>query len=343
MYSMNVILLSYRSTEIARRIFLSCCKAVGDLSGVKFSFGYGGGDPDDLLYYKKVLNNLVDTGAETRLVVDASLPNRLAACLDTAKDWTVLVADDDLFSENYLASFAETSLKVASDVSMILPDQYNVIDGARRCYSYNPPGVVSEKLNERYVALLGTRLSGLGFYSAHRTTSVSRWLDFWNKKKFYASYSDQLLVTLGVVTGSATTTGSGSFLEYDQSNWATPERCFDSDARCYPKRELVLFHELFWCVDMISILEPAPDFEEMYVSHFNWWRKMLRSLVSAYPQRVAHFQFAPDKDIDGFVSIIKEFESWMQKVEYLNQAAYIISELRKLSAEIERRLLKESV
>jgi len=338
---MNVILLSYRSTDTARRIFHSCCEAARDLKGVRFSLGYGGSDPDYLLHYEEAVRGLTNQGAEARLFVDLSLPKRLAACLDNSKDWTVLVADDDLFSENYLASFAEASVKVSSDVSLIAPDQYNVIHGSGRGYAYRPPVIGGDDLNERYVALLKTQLPGLGFYSAHRTALVGRWIDFWDKKRFYTSYSDQLLVTLGVVSGQAITTCSGAFLDKDQSNWESLERCFDSDAGCYPRREFVLFHELFWCVDMISILESAPDFDGMYISHFRWWRKMLRTLIASYPKRVAHFQFMPDMEIEGFILSIKEFESWMPKVEYLNQAVYIVSELRNLSAEIVRRLLKE--
>lgn len=298
--SVNIVFLSYRSTLLARQIFSSCCDVSCRFPGVEFSFGYGGENSEDLDYYQATIHNSTSRGARIRFLHTSDLLQRLDYCLQSSKRWTIFVADDDELSEDYLLSFILTSLEVGEDVSLITPSKYRWMLSNGQNDDYVPQPIIHKTAELRYHALINCPLSGSAYYAMHRTVNVSKWLAFMRSKEFFPSYCDHMLVTLDIMAGKSVATLSDSYLVKDISEWKTVKTRTAADGKFYPRPSYVLFHELFWCADMVKMISEINDSNELLVHVGKWVGGQLWHLNANYAQKLDYLHFKDQPQFKGF-------------------------------------------
>jgi len=252
---------------------------------VEFSFGYGGSNKQDIAFYQEYINNLNVHDGKPRLIVEKNLFKRLDFCIKSEKKWTLFVADDDTLSEHYIEKFLVASISAGPFVNVITPGKYKMTSAGRPVTEHATVTIENIDPALRYASLLKSKLPGLAFYAMHRSSNVRDWMQLLNEKKYFPSYSDQLLVTLDLIKGSSIRLLDDCFIVRDQSNWDSAEGGFASDAKYYPTSEFLLFHELFWCADMLRLTGGLDEFKQTEDLFCKWSGRMLRRAARSYNKR----------------------------------------------------------
>ena len=333
MYDINLILLSYRKTELAHEIVAQCCDLATKMSGVSFSFGFSSDCNDLEITYRKMINSTIECGAEARMVSSPDIVERLNFCLNSPKSWTLLLSDDDVFSVNYLRSMVDSTFHAESHVSLINPTSYLLTN------SGDPTQIANRLIDDcdiraRYQAFNNLQFRAVSYWGAHRSDCVIKWFNFFKEKGAFPSYADAVLVTLGVLSGACLPTRECTFLSYDMSNWSNLNVSVMSDAKFYDKQEFVLFHELFWCIDTLNLINSLNLLEKIFPEYVVWWAAMMRRMVELYFVRMKALNLDEGRIPDIFLKKVMELFEWFSKINFNNQAEYLLSCFCSLEAEI---------
>lgn len=333
MYDINVVLLSYRQTELAREIVAQCCDVATRMSGVMFSFGFGGHCNALKITYQEMINLTTDRGGEARMICCEDFSTRIDFCLNSAKQWILFISDDDIFSVNYLRSMIDATLHAEAHVSMINPSAY-LLTNPGDATQIASRLIDDSDIRIRYRTFNDLPFRGIGFWGAHRSVSVIKWFTYFREKGSFPSYTDMILLTLGILSGACVSTREFTFISYDLSNWSNLDVTVVSDSKSYDKSQFVLFHELFWCVDSYKILKLDGLVEKIYNDYLVWWAGMMLRMVQMYSVRIQILKLDENLVPEVYIKKVIELVGCFLKLNFANQAEHLLNCFCDLEAEI---------
>lgn len=341
-YSINLVLFSNRNNSLAKQIATACIHASSELNGVSFTFAYGGDDSD---YFAAIQSECKKNGSakgDFHLINNPSVDFRIDSALKIEKEWLAFISDDDPFSINYLRSLAETSSSTKKDVAIISPTCYPGISNGSK-FLRDLSSIEDDKSNDRYAKLISRNdLGGVLFYAMHRRTNFLEWRNFIKNKEFTPSYADQLMVAWAILNGKLVTTNELTCILRDEDNWSDANTSIQSDAKNYPHKSMVLFHELWWLVDMQRLLSKSKEYTQITIEFKNWVVGMLTTLVNliriradAIQAPLGAFETSTAREIEEIVVLLNEITD-KQIIEK------VLLEITTLSESIASRYQKNS-
>lgn len=261
--SINLVLMTIRFDAKVKAIIEAGALASQANPNVRLTVADGSMDIDKAAWIQDLA---LRTGADIAFVQCQDLRDRLNLAVQDDHEWTLMMADDDPFTINYLSAYIEKAAKVGPEVSAIAPSVYLGLFGHSTVARTVQP-ITEANSADRLLKLYKQDLvQCVLYYALMRTSVVSQWLDHINTKAVTPSYTDHLLTSLAAASGMVVTVDEDSVLVRDESNWATTGQCVLSDMRFYPQPGMVLFHETFWSADLIRLLAHRDDFEHLLPS-----------------------------------------------------------------------------
>jgi hypothetical protein len=255
--SVNLVLMTIRFDDKARSIIQAGALASQQNPGVRLTVADGSMDPQKAQWIEALAQS---TGADIALVQCEDIRERLQVAVQDGFEWTLFMADDDPFTTNYLQAFIDKASTVGQEVSAIAPSIYLGLFGHSTVTRTIEP-LVEITSAERLAHLYNQNLvQCVLYYSLMRTGVIQQWLAHLQAKAVTPSYTDHLLTSLAAASGAVVLVDDTTVLVRDESNWATTGQCVLSDARFYPQKGMVLFHETFWVTDLVRLLAQRSDF-----------------------------------------------------------------------------------
>lgn len=246
----NILMMTVRTGSLMRRITELLAADCRRLPGVRLTVADGSEDADKARW----LRDLAALGGDVRVICQREIGPRFSAGLTDEHEWTLLVADDDSFSLDYVDVYLEHLAQVSSDVSMVAPSAYvqrlgeivqcNMVEKVR---AVDPATRLASWVSQRHV-------QGLAYYSAVRTSVLLEWHRYCQSRPYMPSYVDQLLTALAALRGGIDRVRGCSALTRDDTDWAVAESSIRLDMRTYPQADMVLLHELWWIADYVRLL-----------------------------------------------------------------------------------------
>ncbi|MEY2686786.1 MAG: hypothetical protein RL375_984 [Pseudomonadota bacterium] len=339
-YSINLILMTLRNSDMARDIVEAGLGASLRHPGTRLTIAYGGSDPIHAAWLAERAASAVAQGAEVRLIRHIDIRTRLRLAFDLDKDWTLFLADDDPFSLNYLSSLARQSLDAGPGIATIAPTAYLGIAGehtlSRRVHPLH--GATAADRMDLYMA--EPALQGVLYYALHRSCLVATWLDHLGARGFAPSYFDILLTGWCASHGDRLVVSEPAVQLRDESNWVGTAACVGSDARFYPLPAMTLFHELYWSADMTRLMRRHAEFDTLLPMLHKWIDTMLSRLLALFEQRRQLLGLAHDQDHLLMVRAVVTLVRWLRDVGDGPDFRAGLTQLEALADEIERAFLE---
>ncbi len=277
----HLLLLTRNRHDSVRRIIDAAIMTAERHRDVVLTVADGGGD-DALQAWLRTR----PTGCVRHLAATC-LRERLARSLELPSEWTLFLADDDLFTVNYLDVLITTARAAAADVAVVAPTHYLAYQGDQFQVARRTPRIVDDRATARLLAhFAASATTGTLFYSAIRTRVVGAWHDYTRARPYVPSYGDQLLTALAVASGHVLTTTEPTVILRDEANWSTIPNAIRSDARFYPTPETTFLHELLWVADLVELFAGREDFSLILPALQYRARELLPLLYMFHQQRV---------------------------------------------------------
>lgn len=300
--SINVLMMTVRTSDEMRAIVSSLVHTASRHPNVRITIADGSQDAEKARW----LTELAETsGADVKLIFEPDVPARFRAGLSDDKAWTLLAADDDPVTTNYLASYIEKLPKLSPDVASLASSLYVGQIGSQLLLRQVEPcrqGTPAERLQAWQAQ---SAVQGVLYYSLVRTPILLDWYRYVESRPYAPSYTDQLLTALVATRGHIEVVDSASVLVRDESNWATAQSCLASDMRFYPRADMVLLHEAWWVADLIRLLraDRQPDIALALVPRVT---TLLGNLWQVFSLRASQVAMSPDVDWRGIAQNLGE-------------------------------------
>ncbi|CUQ67235.1 glycosyltransferase [Candidatus Nitrospira inopinata] len=217
---------------------------------------------------------------------------RLYRAAQIESEWVLLVADDDLFSINYLRCALDAVRTAAPAVTAFVPRLY---------LSYSPKTHLLYRLKpingpdqrERLTSLFTQGHNGLLTFGVMRRRLFWEWMDFVRTKPIWPSYSDQLFVSYLAMKGWLLPMAEECAILKDDGDWHDPPQAIRKDARSYQEEFLTLFHEVFWTADLFAFLRERGLEDEAVPAVMGRVRTLLGNGAASFPLRLSVLDIKP--------------------------------------------------
>ena len=284
MHDVNVYLHTARFLDVTKDIILSVLAYLKEDDRVIFTIGDGQCDDEKLAWIRDRASGF---GDRFKYIVERDLWERVRQSLNVEATWMLWLADDDPITVNYLRSLVDKACASGDEVSAVFPAFY---------LSYSKDRVYALRFDDMDQASQGERLSkffftvshnGLLSYSAVRREHYRSFFDYIRQRPIQPSYCDHLIASLLVMTGRVIAArGNVSVLVRDDSVWYETGAETDKDASLYPRREMVLFHDLFWMADLLNLLRGNGLAEDAHLAVYKKIKMHLNVLVERFELRL---------------------------------------------------------
>ncbi len=280
----NILLPTIRFSAVAKDVMTQILRAGEENGDVHVSIADGQEDEDKKRWILASADSLSKEGRFTYIgLVDPT--ERLCRAAQIETEWVLLVADDDLFSINYLRCALDAARTAAPAVTAFVPSIY---------LSYSSKGHLPYRLqpvNEpdqlgRLTSLFTQGHNGLLTFGVMRRRWFQEWMDFVRTKSLWPTYSDQLLVSYLAMKGRLLPLTEECVILKDDSDWHDPRRAILKDSGSYPERVLTLFHEVFWAADLFTFLQAHGLEEEAIPAVMGRVNTLLRNGAGNLPLRL---------------------------------------------------------
>jgi GT2 family glycosyltransferase/SAM-dependent methyltransferase/Flp pilus assembly protein TadD len=217
---------------------------------------------------------------------------RLYRAAQIESEWVLLVADDDLFSINYLRCALDAVRTAEPAVTAFVPRLY---------LSYSPKTHLLYRLKPingpdqrgRLTSLFTQGHNGLLTFGVMRRRLFREWMDFVRTKPIWPSYSDQLFVGYLAMKGWLLPMAEECAILKDDSDWHDPPQAIRKDACSYQEEFLTLFHEVFWTADLFAFLRERGLEDEAVPAVMGRVRTLLGNGAANFPLRLSVLDIKP--------------------------------------------------
>lgn len=252
--STKIILLTCRSDIQARTNILTAIEATNGHENVRLYIAYGGTDELHINW----LNCTLPKTNKVQLLIEESMQHRFLWALQHHSEWLIFISDDDAITTNYFTALMNEIDRSDSSIANIFPKYYALHNG-NTTDIINLPNIDQDDPFLRLKQYATQTNQGVRYYSAHRSGKIESLVKERMKNNFFPSYTDQLIVASSLIAGKSISNTELNIFVYDYGNWKDLESSILSDAKHYKEKSMILFHEIYWIIDYMTIFNTLLD------------------------------------------------------------------------------------
>ncbi|MCP9470687.1 MAG: glycosyltransferase [Nitrospira sp.] len=336
--TLNILLPTIRFSAMAKDIIIQLLRAGEENRDVHVTIADGQEDEEKRRW---ILASAAPLSKDGRLTyIGLKDPTeRLCRAVQIESEWVLLVADDDLFSINYLRCALDAARTAAPAVTAFVPRLY---------LSYSPKVHLLYRLkpiNEpdqcgRLTSLFTQGHNGLLTFGVMRRRLFREWMDFVRTKPIWPSYSDQLLVSYLAMKGWLLPMAEECAILKNDGDWHDPPRAIRKDARSYQEEFLTLFHEVFWTADLVAFLRERGLEDEAVPAVMGRVRTLLSNGAANVPLRLAVLDIEPSARVREANELVQRLaakadtmlaQSLHEQIRFLEKIVEVSRSLDRLS------------
>lgn len=291
MGSINILLPTIRFSAMAKDIMTQLFRAGEENRDVHVTIADGQEKEEKKRWILASADLLSKHGRFTYIGLQ-NPTERLYRAAQIESEWVLLVADDDLFSINYLRCALDAVRTASPAVTAFVPRLY---------LSYSPKTHLLYRLKPingpdqrgRLTSLFAQGHNGLLTFGVMRRRLFREWMDFVRTKPIWPSYSDQLFVGYLAMKGWLLPMAEECAILKDDGDWHDPPQAIRKDARSYQEEFLTLFHEVFWTADLFAFLRERGLEDEAVPAVMGRVRTLLGNGAANFPLRLSVLNIKP--------------------------------------------------
>lgn len=337
MGSINILLPTIRFSAMAKDIMAELFRAGEENRDVHVTIADGQENEEKKRWILASADLLSKDGRFTYIGLQNPI-ERLYRAAQIESEWVLLVADDDLFSINYLRCAFDAVRTAEPAVTAFVPRLY---------LSYSPKVHLLYRLkpiNEpdqcgRLTSLFTQGHNGLLTFGVMRRRLFREWMDFVRTKPIWPSYSDQLLVSYLAMKGWLLPMAEECAILKDDGDWHDPPQAIRKDARSYQEEFLTLFHEMFWTADLFAFLREHGLEDEAVPAVMGRVRTLLGNGAANFPLRLSVLDIKSSPRVREAKELVQKLaaEADTMLAKSLNEQIRFLEEIVEVSRSLDRQ------